>query len=62
MASVDQTYVNPRAENHHGQVIELIPPGGVGPGADPAADEVAWRPTMASAASAKPSRPNAANC
>jgi secreted PhoX family phosphatase len=34
--------VNPRAENEHGQVVELIPPGGQGPEADHAADQFDW--------------------
>jgi uncharacterized protein len=34
--------VNPRAENAHGQVVELIPPGGVGQDADHTADQFDW--------------------
>jgi secreted PhoX family phosphatase len=34
--------VNPRANNAHGQVVELIPPGGEGKNADHAADEFSW--------------------
>ena len=34
--------VNPRAENAHGQVVELIPPGGTGPDADHTADQFDW--------------------
>ena len=34
--------VNPRAENRHGQVVELIPPGGAGADADHAATEFGW--------------------
>jgi secreted PhoX family phosphatase len=34
--------VNPRAENAHGQVAELIPPGGAGPDADHTADQFDW--------------------
>jgi secreted PhoX family phosphatase len=33
---------NPRPSNAHGQVVELIPPGGDGADADHAADEFAW--------------------
>ena len=34
--------VNPRAENLHGQVVELIPPGGEGQDADHTADRFGW--------------------
>jgi secreted PhoX family phosphatase len=34
--------VNPRAENAHGQVVELIPPGGEGQDADHTADQFGW--------------------
>ncbi|HYZ27318.1 MAG TPA: PhoX family phosphatase [Geminicoccaceae bacterium] len=34
--------VNPRAENAHGQVVELIPPGGAGQDADHTADQFDW--------------------
>jgi secreted PhoX family phosphatase len=34
--------VNPRAENKHGQVVELIPPGGAGKDADHTADQFDW--------------------
>ena len=34
--------VNPRANNAHGQVAELIPPGGAGADADHAADQFDW--------------------
>ena len=34
--------VNPRANNAHGQVVELVPPGGEGEDADHAADEFGW--------------------
>ncbi|MGH6901168.1 MAG: PhoX family protein, partial [Geminicoccaceae bacterium] len=34
--------VNPRAENLHGQVVELIPPGGAGRDADHTADQFDW--------------------
>ena len=34
--------VNPRAENAHGQVAELIPPGGSGADADHTADQFDW--------------------
>ena len=34
--------VNPRAENRHGQIVELIPPGGEGPDADHTADQFDW--------------------
>ena len=34
--------VNPRAENRHGQVVELIPPGGTGADADHTADQFDW--------------------
>jgi uncharacterized protein len=34
---------NPRAENLHGQVVELIPPGGEGPNADHAAGQFDWQ-------------------
>ncbi|MGH6900162.1 MAG: PhoX family protein [Geminicoccaceae bacterium] len=34
--------VNPRAENAHGQVAELIPPGGAGKDADHTADQFDW--------------------
>jgi uncharacterized protein len=34
--------VNPRANNAHGQVAELIPPGGAGPDADHTADQFDW--------------------
>jgi hypothetical protein len=34
--------VNPRAENRHGQVAELIPPGGPGQDADHTADQYDW--------------------
>jgi secreted PhoX family phosphatase len=34
--------VNPRAANAHGQVAELIPPGGAGKDADHAADQFDW--------------------
>jgi secreted PhoX family phosphatase len=34
--------VNPRAENAHGQVVELIPPGGAGKDADHTADQFDW--------------------
>jgi uncharacterized protein len=34
---------NPRAENLHGQVVELIPPGGEGSSADHAASEFDWQ-------------------
>jgi hypothetical protein len=34
--------VNPRADNAHGQVAELIPPGGAGPDADHTADQFDW--------------------
>ena len=34
--------VNPRADNAHGQVVELIPPGGVGKDADHTADQFDW--------------------
>jgi uncharacterized protein len=34
--------VNPRAENAHGQVAELIPPGGAGADADHTADQFDW--------------------
>ncbi|HEX6142292.1 MAG TPA: PhoX family phosphatase, partial [Geminicoccaceae bacterium] len=34
--------VNPRANNRHGQVVELIPPGGEGAEADHAADTFTW--------------------
>jgi secreted PhoX family phosphatase len=34
--------VNPRANNAHGQVVELIPPGGEGADADHTADEFTW--------------------
>ena len=34
--------VNPRADNAHGQVVELMPPGGEGKDADHAADEFGW--------------------
>ena len=34
--------VNPRAENAHGQVVELIPPGGAGKDADHTADQYDW--------------------
>lgn len=34
--------VNPRANNAHGQVVELVPPGGEGKEADHAADEFGW--------------------
>ena len=34
--------VNPRASNAHGQVVELVPPGGEGDDADHAADEFGW--------------------
>jgi uncharacterized protein len=34
--------VNPRANNAHGQVAELVPPGGEGKDADHAADEFGW--------------------
>jgi secreted PhoX family phosphatase len=33
---------NPRAENRHGQVVELIPPGGEGADADHTADQFDW--------------------
>jgi hypothetical protein len=33
---------NPRPENAHGQVVELIPPGGAGKDADHTADQFAW--------------------
>ena len=33
---------NPRADNEHGQVVELIPPGGEGKDADHAATEFGW--------------------
>ena len=33
---------NPRADNEHGQVVELIPPGGGGKDADHAATEFGW--------------------
>ena len=33
---------NPRPENEHGQVLELIPPGGAGKDADHAATEFGW--------------------
>jgi hypothetical protein len=33
---------NPRPENEHGQVVELIPPGGEGKDADHAATEFGW--------------------
>jgi secreted PhoX family phosphatase len=34
--------VNPRANNAHGQVVELIPPGGAGKDADHTADQFDW--------------------
>ena len=34
--------VNPRASNAHGQVVELVPPGGDGADADHTADEFGW--------------------
>ena len=34
--------VNPRANNAHGQVVELVPPGGEGADADHTADEFDW--------------------
>ena len=34
--------VNPRAENRHGQVVELIPPGGTGTDADHTAEQFDW--------------------
>jgi secreted PhoX family phosphatase len=34
--------VNPRTENAHGQVVELIPPGGAGKDADHTADQFDW--------------------
>jgi secreted PhoX family phosphatase len=34
--------VNPRASNAHGQVVELVPPGGAGADADHTADEFGW--------------------
>ena len=34
--------VNPRAENRHGQVVELIPPGGLGADADHTAEQFDW--------------------
>jgi secreted PhoX family phosphatase len=34
--------VNPRTNNAHGQVVELVPPGGEGKEADHAADEFGW--------------------
>jgi secreted PhoX family phosphatase len=34
--------VNPRADNAHGQVVELIPPGSAGKDADHTADEFDW--------------------
>ncbi|HEX6101455.1 MAG TPA: alkaline phosphatase PhoX, partial [Alphaproteobacteria bacterium] len=34
--------VNPRASNAHGQVVELVPPGGEGADADHTADRYAW--------------------
>jgi secreted PhoX family phosphatase len=34
--------VNPRADNAHGQVVELIPPGGAGQDADHTADQFDW--------------------
>jgi len=34
--------VNPRAENRHGQVVELIAPGGDGPDGDHTADQYDW--------------------
>jgi secreted PhoX family phosphatase len=34
--------VNPRADNLHGQVVELIPPGGEGMDADHTADQFDW--------------------
>jgi secreted PhoX family phosphatase len=34
--------VNPRAENAHGQIVELVPPGGSGADADHAATEFGW--------------------
>ena len=34
--------INPRPENAHGQVAELIPPGGMGPDADHTADQFDW--------------------
>ncbi|HZA66119.1 MAG TPA: PhoX family phosphatase [Geminicoccaceae bacterium] len=34
--------VNPRADNAHGQVVELIPPGGAGKDADHTADQFDW--------------------
>jgi secreted PhoX family phosphatase len=33
---------NPRANNAHGQVVELVPPGGEGKDADHTADEFGW--------------------
>lgn len=34
--------VNPRASNAHGQIVELVPPGGEGKDADHAADTFGW--------------------
>jgi secreted PhoX family phosphatase len=34
--------VNPRADNEHGQVVELIPPGGAGQDADHTAEQFDW--------------------